>query len=801
MQRLSLSFRALARRPAYSWLMLGLVALATTATTATFAVIRATLWRDLPYRAPNALVNIYTLEPVNRDSTQQMASSAMMLVHWRENTRTLFGVEGYTPVSLSVAGDGAPEALGGAMVSAGLFELLGSLPATGRSFRRDEEHAASGVIIISDVVARRRFGGPTSAVGKTLLVDGSPRAVVGVMPPGFSLLFQGGDAWVPLDLSSDQQARVGVRNIAVYGRLRPEASPDRAQSDLAAIQREVAAIAPTVYAATQVGVRPLRDALFGARRPTMLVLILAVILVFLIAVVSVSNLTLSDALSRRGSTMTRVALGAPATSLIAARAGEAVLLTLASVVIAVPLCAMTLMLLASISPDPFTPLGARWIDLSTMATAIVTALTLAIVGAAPGIVVEARTRATLVAGSITRSITDGDRRLQHLLGALQSAVTVVLLGVALLLARDLALLVSARTGFMTDSVIVLRMNALSSERATVVRRAQYADALVRSVRAVPGVIDASTIQTRFVLNETMQSLIEVEGVATAPDQPQAAQIRHVMPNVFRVLGVRVLSGRGIDSTDRAGSRPVAVVSSSFARMYWPGATALGKRVRRASPQAPWLEVVGVVDDVTDAGLGVPLGPTLYVSYLQQNTATARVTLVARTRGLSSALTDAVRRAVWAVNPTQAIDDITPLSALMTRSAAQPRFRTAVVGVFGVSAAALVVAGVYAVTLFAVLTRRRELGIRAAIGASPTHLILLAIGGSLQPVLIGGVVGALATLPAVHLTSNIITSTARDGDIVISLGAVVVLLGMAAVAAVIPARGAARVSPTEALGPA
>jgi len=357
---------------------------------------------------------------------------------------------------------------------------------------------------------------------------------------------------------------------------------------------------------------------------------------------------------------------------------------------------------------------------------------------------------------------------------------------------------STRSGLTPDGIVVVRMNVLSRERSTVPARAQYAAELVRSVTGVPGVVDASAIQSRFILNETMQSNIDVDGVVAAPDQRLFSQIRHVMPNVFRVLGVRVLSGRGIDSTDRAESRPVVAVSASFAKTYWPGESAIGKRVRRGAPGAPWLEVVGVVEDVMDAGVGVPLGPTMYVSYLQQNTPTARVTLVVRTRGLSSGFVDGVRRAIWTVNPSQAIDDITALPALMARSAAQPRFRTSVVGVFGVSALALVLAGVYAMTLFTVLSRRREFGVRAAIGASPASLTLLATRSSMTPVVLGGLAGALLALPATRLASDTIKSSMGTADALLSLGAVIVLIGIAAAAALVPARAAASVSPTEAI---
>jgi predicted permease len=779
--------------------MFALVTLATTATSATFAVVRATLWRDLPYRDATALVSIYTTEPVNRDSSQQVASSAVMLAGWRERARTLTGVEGYSPITVSVAGDGAdPEALSGAAVSAGLFELLGTPPAVGRSFRREDEVTAGGVIVLSDGVARRRFGSASAALGRALTIDGDQRTVIGVMPQGFSLLFQGGDAWIPLDLSLEQQARVSVRNIAVYGRLRAGSSLDQARADLGANLRDIAAAVPNTYAATQAGVQPLREALFGNRRPTMLVLTAAVALVLLIAVVNIANLTLADVLARRTQTMTRVALGARARSIITARMSEIGVLSALSFAVALPLCAMALTVLAVISPEAFVPLGGRSIDGTVALVALVTAFTLGTSGALPAAAIEARTQVSGIAGTITKAGSSGDNRMRLALGAVQAMITVVLLSVAVLLGRDLVRLMSTSTGLAEERVVVARMNVLSRERATVPARAQYAEALVRAVGAVPGVVDVSAIQSRFVLNETMQSGIAIDGLVTAPGQPLFAQIRHVMPNVFRVLGVRVMSGRGIDSTDRADSRPVAVVSASFAKLYWPGESAIGKRVRRGAPGSPWLEVVGVVEDVMDAGLGVPLGPMFYVSYLQQNTPTARVTLVWRMRESKFSSSDAIRRAIWAVSPAQAIDDITPLPSLIARTAAQPRFRAAVVGVFGVSAVALVLAGVYAITLFNVLSRRRELGIRAAIGASPVKLIMVATRNSLKPVVIGGVVGALLALPATTLTRTIIQSEMRADDIFVSLGVVVALLGVAAVAALIPARGAARVSPTEAI---
>jgi hypothetical protein len=296
----------------------------------------------------------------------------------------------------------------------------------------------------------------------------------------------------------------------------------------------------------------------------------------------------------------------------------------------------------------------------------------------------------------------------------------------------------------------------------------------------------------------MATSFEIEGKPATPGVQQFAQVRHAMPDVFRVLRIRVLHGRGIDSTDRADGRPVTVVSASFARAYWPGESAIGKRLRRTSRTAPWLEVVGIVDDIMDAGAGVPIGPTLYLPYLQQNTATARVTLVARTKAEPTSLGRPIRRAIWSVNAAQAIDDVSSLSTLMSRSAAQPRFQMLVVGAFGTSALLLVLAGIYALTLFAVLGRKRELGVRAALGATPSQIVTLAMRGSMAPVAMGVAVGVLIAVPITRLMQRIINTRLEPGDAALLVGVVLLLVAAAALAALVPARRAGRVSPAVAL---
>jgi putative ABC transport system permease protein len=800
MDPLTRAVRSLSRRPTFSLLSLVLLTLAAGAVTAIFAIVNATLLRPLPYRDPEQLVAVLTTEPVNRDSVQEIVAGPTQLVRWRTQTRTFAQIEGYTPVVVSVSGDGEPEALRGAAISAGLLEMLGTPPAAGRSFRREEESPTSGVVIISQTVAERRFGNAAAAIGKQMTIDAVPRTVVGVMPPQYSLLYQGGDVWVPLDLTADAQAKPRLRIVPTFGRLKPGVTRSQALADVASMQSALTEELPDAFRFTKIRIKPLREALFGQQRAGMYVLLGALLLVLLIAGANVGNLSIADVIGRRLATMTRLAMGASRQSIVRLRMTETLVLVIASIVIGIFLAFGTLKLLIAIDRTPFLALGTQWFDASVIG---VTIAAIAIVGfgaTLPVAIAEARVDIGAIASAAAKSAGGrSDRHLRHALATIQVAITVVLLSGAAVLGRNFIRLMSISPGFQSDGVAVVQLNISAREHATVESRAQYVDELVRAVKSVPGVEAASTIQTRFVLNETMATGFDIQDKPPATGVTQAAQIRHVMPDIFRVLRIRIVQGRGIDSTDRADGRPVAVVSSAFARAYWPGENAIGKHLRRTGrADAPWLEVVGVVDDIMDAGAGVPIGPTLYVPYLQQNTATARVTIVAQTRGSPAALGRPIRRAIWGVNASQAIDDVSALSTLMSRSAAQPRFQMLVVGAFGASALLLVLAGIYALTLFAVLGRTRELGVRAALGATPSQIVGLAMRGSMVPVVAGAVLGVLIAVPITKLMQRVINTRLEFGDTALVAGVVLLLIATATLAALVPARKAGRVSPAVAL---
>jgi putative ABC transport system permease protein len=786
--------RLLLRRPAFSGLAAALFALGIGAVAAIFSVVNATMLRPLPYRAADRLVALNGTEP-GGDTVNTVALGYFQFSRWRSTSRSFVALEGYTNSIMKFLGGDAPEPIDGALVSAGFFDALGWKPARGRGFTRAEELPQAGVVVISHALWMRRFSGDTAIVGKAINIDEEPRTIIGVMPNGFAMPFLHADAWMPIPLDAQTQARK-ARLIVAVGRLRDGATIEQARSELLGINKVLGEERPDEHRYTGVLIMPLRDALFGNQRATLLVLLGASGLLLAVATLNVLSLSLGDAVARRIATMTRIALGADRLQIVRLRFFELGVLATVGCVVGLLVARLGLTALSQLAPGVFGTVSSVAPDLIVGGAALLLALAVGVVAAAPAAVQEGNLRIASLAGSDVKSIgSAGDRRRRAgLLGAQVGLAVVLLIGAALL-AKNVRSLLTQSTGFRSDGVSVVELTFSPNTYKTPTLRAEHARALLEAVRAVPGVSSAATIQTRFVLNETMQTLFEIEGRPAAPGDQPFVNIRHVTPEVGKVLGIRLIQGRLFTEDDREGTRPVAIASASFARQHWPDENPIGKRVRRVITQeAPWMEVVGVVDDIKDAGAGVDVGPVLFVSYLQQNTAMARPTIVVRANADPGTLFPALRRAIWSVDGNQTIDAVNRLDDLMLRSAAQPRLAAAVAGMLAVAAVMLLLGGIYAVTLHSVLRRTREIGVRAALGAGPTDLLWTTVRQSVLPVLVGCVAGALAAVPTFYWMRGVLVEgvTSRDVPVIAAvLGSVVIA---SAIAAVIPARRALSIPP-------
>jgi predicted permease len=655
--------------------------------------------------------------------------------------------------------------------------------------------------MLSHAYWQRRFGGDSAIVGARLVIDDVPRTVIGVTDAAFSLFYLDADIITPLALAPAMAANPGARFVVGLARLRPGVSVAQALDQLRAINAALVAEFP-VYKATQVQVQPLRVALLGPQRTAALLVLGAVVLLLLIAGANAMNLAFADAITRRPATITRLGLGASSHNLISQRLGEGLVVGLVSGAAAVLLGRATLSVLKSVNPSAFTGMGAVEFDGIAMTATLLAALGLAAAVSLPVALSEARGNVAELAGSLVRAVGNRvDRRRRSRLLSAQVAVTLVLLVGTAFLLRNVRTLLATSPGFEPAPVLVLPMTISSRTYPTPVERANHVARILDAVRAVPGVASVSTTQQRFVLAETMNSGFELQEHPAPNGEARLAGIRHVTPDLARTLGLRMVSGRPIEGTDRIDGPPVAMISESFARAYMPGENPVGRHIRRTSQGAPWMEIVGVVNDVKDAGLGFEAGPAFYVSYLQQNTPTARVTLLVRADGDPAALTRSVRQAVWSVDAHQTIESASRLEDLVATSAARPRLQALVTGFFAGVALLLALVGIYVITLHDVLRQSREFGVRSALGASTRDLLGLTLRASLGPVATGIAIGAAAAVPAVIWTSRSLGqgfTGFAPADIPVLLGTVVLLLGGTAAVAMVAARRVGKIDPAVAM---
>jgi putative ABC transport system permease protein len=391
-----------------------------------------------------------------------------------------------------------------------------------------------------------------------------------------------------------------------------------------------------------------------------------------------------------------------------------------------------------------------------------------------------------------------DRLTREWLLAIQVGFAVALLSVAALVATTLQRLSRVDPGFDPQHVITMQL-APPARYPDVASRANFVERAVASVAAVPGVVAVGTTQTTWQPLSSMQTALEIEGQPETGAQ-RFVNVRHVTPGYFEALRIGTVEGRAVDRRDRLGAPFVAMVSASFAEQYWPGKSAVGRRVRRGGSGGntpPWLTIVGVAKAVMDTGLGADIGPTVYLPYLQQNTVTARVTLVVRTERDPQSLAQSIQRAVWSVDPQQPIDAVQSLDDALGASIAQSRFGALLLSTFGVIGLVLASVGVYGVAAYAAAQRVREISVRFALGATSRQMSTLLLRQTLPPVVGGLVVGLVLTLWSSRYIATLVPS--NEGVNAFSIVSASIALAVSALLANwMPVRRTARLAPMKAL---
>jgi putative ABC transport system permease protein len=638
--------RSLGRRPAYFIACVGTLALVIGANAAIFAVVNATLLRPVPFAPGERTLAIYLNPPGTTEVRHRNPLHPIDLVRFRERSRTMTRFEAFTPREKTLTGGAEPEVVKGALVTHGLFRMMGVAPRLGRDFRPDEDRPRSGVAILAHGVWQRRFGGDRAILGSRVLLDGEPHTVVGVMPEDFPPPFLDAEVFTPFGITDAFVADPG-NNMSTYvvtvGELRQGATVQQASEEVDAMTRQLAKEFPRSHQGWSGGAWPVRQYLYGEVRLAVIVLMCATAVVLLIACANIANLTLAHVLGRRAELALRVALGAGRRDLLRLQLVESLMVSALGAGVGLLLASAAVPALLALSPDSRNTLGVVAIDWRvqtfTVALAVVAAL---LAGVLPSVrALRGNAIGLLGEGSVRTTGSRADERVRRALLVVQTALCVALLLSGGVLVRSFERLARIAPGFDPDHVLTAQLRLPASSYATGQQRAQAVQRILDAVRAVPGVSAASTTMNLFQPGFAYQTIFDVEHNPTPDGQQHTSHFRRVSPDYFKVMRIRVRAGRTFTEGDTADTPLVVVVSQQLAERHWPGENPIGRRIRRGS-QGAWATIIGVVDDVSDVGLGQVAEGTLYQAYAQNNPVTVPIALVIRTEPDPLSVVSAVR---------------------------------------------------------------------------------------------------------------------------------------------------------------
>ena len=790
--------RRIRRQPAFGAAVIVVLALAIGANTAMFALVNAILMRPLPLADPDRLITVAIVRP----GTDRHPLSLPDLDDFKASSRTLDGLASMFGWSANLTGAGDAERLSGMRVSADYFEVTGAQVQLGRPLQPDDEQRPSA--LISHGTWQRRFGGAVDAVGQSIVLNGEAFTIVGVLRPDFVSLVRDPEVVVPYSPATD--ARRGKRAqgfLRVIARLKPGITAAQARDDLAAIGRRLRDEYPDSHGAdTAIRVISLHEEITGRTAPMLRMLLGAVALVLLVTCANIANLFLVRGHVRRQELAIRAALGASRGRIIGHVLAEAGILGLVGGMLGLLVARVLIDVVIAIAPPGLPRVAEIEIDQSeALFTLVVSLGTTLIVAVAPAAqALRHNLRGALQQGDRTASA--GGARIRAALVFAEIALSTVLLITALLLTRSFLHVQAVDPGFRPAHVLTIRV---SLPRARYDGRAaidEFAKALQLKVAALPGVQAVAAANVVPMNGYLATAAFFMDGVI-AKNAPEA-HYRMITPDYFRVLGIPLLSGRPFDAADRSGSAPVAIINETFVRQYFHGRNPVGSRMRLDDGEkVPRdVQIVGVVGDVRHFGLEqeatievyVPIGqvPDPTTIWLANN-----MYWVVQTAGAPLAAANAVRREIAAVDPAVPASFVRSMDQWIEGTVAPRRFNLQLVGAFAAATLLLAVVGVYAVSAFSVTARRREIGIRTALGASRRHLIGLVLSTGVPPILGGLAAGTgIAAILAPALSGMLVGVTPHDGT---SLAVGPAALAAAAfLANVLPARRATRIDPLVAL---
>ena len=805
------------KTPVFTTLTVLALALGIGATTAIFAVVNGVLLRSLPYRDDGRLVNVWSYN--TKENLPRNPISPANFLDFQKTNTTLDGLEGYftfvTPSQMTT--DAGTEVTYTLFVTPNMFNMLGRSAALGRVFTLGEEN---GAIVLSDGYWRRRFGADPNIVGKRLTLNNVPFEVIGVMPPDFVFPYPGMlgpsgftrvtgiDAWLPIAFSGPMavnnrmltQSGQIVRNVhwwGALGRLKAGVSQQQAEADMKTIAAQLEQSYPQTNKGWSATVVSSMDQSVGSIRSALMILLAGIAFVLIMASVNVANLLLARSIAREKELATRAALGAGRSRIARQLLTESVLFAIAGGTVGLIVMWWTVQGLIALAPADIPRMDEVSVDWRVLLAAGLTSMTTGVlVGVLPALSSESvNPQASLQDAS--RGTVGGSlrRRARAALVVVEVALAVAITTGSVLLLRSFVTVTNVNPGFDGEHLLTWQMNLPQHLTNNNDRLAFYRNFFER-MEALPGVVSVGGT-TRVPLGSTsVSTTVQIEGRPVPVAELPEVQFRRAMHNYFETMGIPIRKGRNFNQNDTATAPPVAVINETMARRLFPNQDPIGQHVRTGpNASGPWTTIVGVIGDIRHGGLEEAPQPELYITYLQGPPVGPFIVL--RTIGDPAQMAETVRAEARRIDKTLPVYDMRTMSTLRSEAVSTRRFVLLIVGAFGLLALGLAAIGVYGVMSLIVSERTRQVGVRLALGAQPAELLRMIVGQAAKLAAVGVAIGIVAAALITPLMDSQLYGI-ESFDPATFIIVPVVLLAIAAMAALVPARKAMRIDPLAAL---
>jgi len=792
LQDLRYGVRMLLRKPGFTLIAVATLALGIGANTAIFSVVNAVLLRPFPYPHAERLV------------TMRSNQSLPDLVDIQAQSKSFEEAGGVVMQAQDFTGGAEPVQVQAGLCTAGLFNVLGAQPITGRTISPEEDvYGGERVVVLSYGFWQRQFGGDPGIVGRTIPLSGNNFTVIGVLPPTFDAPRESPEVFVSLRVVNPLAAKArGVHFLRTYWRLKPGVTLEQAQAELTSIDLQLEKQYPAENKGRRTRLMTLQERVAGDTRPALLILFGAVGLVLLIACANFANLLLARATSREREIVIRAALGAGRGRLIRQLLTESVMLSVLGGACGLVLALWGIDVLQTLKPANLPRLSAISIDAKvlffTLALSVLTGLLFGLVPALNAS--RLNVNEALKEGGRSSTAGVSRHRFSNLLVVSELALALVLLIGAGLLIKGFWRLRNVEPGFAADHLLTMRIELPEARYKEIPRQTQFRERALDAINVLPRV-EAAMVSEIPLNNDALFHNFVIEGrpPLSPGDEPELFS-RTVAGDYFRVMRIPLLKGRDFTKQDREGAPLVGVINDAMAREYFPNGDAIGSRVRwaRQEGEPQWFTIVGVVGDVKHFGLEQPEMPAIYTPYAQLTQPWKRwMSVVVRSDGDPATIANMVKGQIWTVDKELPVTKVRTMTEVMASSVAGQRFMMLLLGIFAAVALILASVGIYGLMSYSITERTHEIGIRMALGAQARDVLRMIVGQGLKLILSGVALGLVGAFALTRIMASLLFGvSAVDPLTFLTVSAVLAVVAL--LACYIPARRATKVDPMIAL---